>query len=114
MLGGGVVEYHVQHQADAPFLCGSSQRVKILHGAIPGVNGPVIGHVIAVVVLGRNEEGCQPDVVHTQLLQVIQLLGYAPQLAQAVAVGVQKGLGVNLIYNTFFEILHKKRLTQSG
>ena len=114
MLGGGVVEHHIQHQADAPPVGLLSQLFKVLHGAVAGVDGPVVRHIIAVVVLRGNEEGGQPDVIHAQLLQVIQLLGYAPQLAQTVAVGVQEGLRVNLIHNTFLEILHRKRLTQSG
>ena len=77
VVGGGVVKHHVQHDADVMGLRLGHQFLEVGHGAIPRVNGPVIGHVVAVVVLGGDEEGGKPDVVHTQLLQVVQLGGDA-------------------------------------
>ena len=106
VVGGGVVEHHVQHDADVVGLRLVYQLLEVGHGAISGVNGPVVCHVIAVVVLGGDEEGGEPDVVHTQLLQVVQLGGDPLQVPQTVPVGVQEGLGVDLVYHTVAKVFH--------
>ena len=57
VAGGGVVEHHIQHQADAPLVRLADQGLEVLHGAEPGVDGPVAGHVVAVVPLGEGKKG---------------------------------------------------------
>ena len=101
-----MVEHHVKHQADAALCSLTGQLFKVLHRAETRVNGAVVCNVVAVVALGRREEWVEPDVVHAQLLQVIQLGGHAAQIAHAVAVGIVKGLEIALVDNAFVEISH--------
>ena len=106
VLGGGVVKDHVQHHADAAAFGLPAQRLEVLHRAKARVDRAVVGHVIAVVALGRDEEGGHPDIVHAQRLQVVQLGGHAGQVAEAVAVGVAEGLGIDLVDHALAEIVH--------
>ena len=59
VAGGGVVEHHVQHDTDAPLLRLGGQGLKVGHGTVAGVDGAVVGHVVAVVVLWGDKEGGQ-------------------------------------------------------
>ena len=106
VFGRGVVKHHVQHHADIARLGLAAQRLKVLHRAESGVNIAVIGHVVAVIALGRDEKRGHPDIVDAQRFEVIQLGGHAAQIAQSVAVRVTERLGINLIDNAFAEIVH--------
>ena len=95
--GGSVVEHHVQHDADAPLFPFPAEGLEVLHGAVDGVDGAVVGHIVAVVPLGAGVDGGQPQVVHPQPGQVVQPGGQARQVADAVAVGILKALDIDLI-----------------
>ena len=66
----------------------------------------IVGDVVAVVVERGLEEGGQPEVVHPQVLQVVQFFDHTPDVAQTVAVGVPEGFCINLINNLVFEIFY--------
>src|SRR5699024_4830744 len=70
-------------------------------------------HVVAVVPLGRGEEGGQPEIVHPQVPEIVQFGGDAGQVAQAVAVGVAEGFGVDLIDHLVLKVCHKTHLAFS-
>ena len=57
----------------------------------------VVGDVVAEVDLRRGIEGREPDGVDAQVLQVVEPLGDAVQVADAVAVRVLKAARVNLV-----------------
>ena len=114
MLGGGVVEHHVQHQADAAPVRLADKLLQILHRAVARVNGTVVGHIIAVVALGRGEERRQPEIVNAQVGEVVQFRGDALQIAEAVTVRVHEGFRVNLVDNFIFKIIHGTHLTKSS
>ena len=52
MLGGGVVEHHIQHQANTALVGFPNQFVQIIHRAVAGIHRTVVGHIVAVVPLG--------------------------------------------------------------
>ena len=114
MLGGGVVEHHVQHQADAAPVRLADKLLQILHRAVARVNGTIVGHIIAVVALGRGEERRQPEIVNAQVGEVVQFRGDALQIAEAVTVRIHEGFRVNLVDNFIFKIIHGIHLTKSG
>ena len=114
MLGGGVVEHHVQHQADAAPVRLADKLLQILHRAVARVNGTVVGHIIAVVALGRGEERRQPEIVNAQVGEVVQFRGDALQIAEAVTIRIHEGFRVNLVDNFIFKIIHGTHLTKSG
>ena len=67
------------------------KHLEVVHGAQIGVNGHVVGHIVAVVAQRAGVEGQQPQAVHAQILQVVQFPGQARKIALAVAVAVCKG-----------------------
>ena len=63
-----------------------------------GVHVAVVVHVVAAVGQGRGVERAQPDGVDAQGLQVRNLGGDAPDVAQAVPVGVGEAARVDLVH----------------
>ena len=70
-----------------------------LHAAIFRRNVRVIRNIIAAVRTGRRIERREPDAVDAELLQIIQLFQYPPQIADPVAVAVAEAPGPDLIKN---------------
>ena len=97
VLGRGVVEHHVHHDADAAPVGGGDQLLEVRHGAVSRIDGAVVRHVIAVVHLRRYVDRRQPDGVDAQLLQIVQPPRHAGQIAVAVAGAVLKTLRINLV-----------------
>ena len=60
MLGGGVVEHHIQHQANAALVRLADEFFQIFHRAVARVDSAVIRHVIAVVPLRRGKKRGKP------------------------------------------------------
>ena len=59
----------------------------------------VIRNIIAAVRAGRRIERREPDAVNAELLQIVELLQYPPQIADPVAVSVAEAPGPDLIKN---------------
>lgn len=100
VIGGDVVENHVQHDTDAVLAQGGDELLEVLHGSHGRVDGAVVGDVVSVVPARRGEEGIEPDVVHSQGGDVADLLDDAAQIAHAVTSGVAEGLGIDLVDDT--------------
>ena len=103
---GGVIEHHIQHQPDAPGGCLAGQLLKIFHGAVPGIDPVIVLHIVSVILLRRYKEGRHPDIIHSQIPDIIQLLCNSSQITQSVSAAVIKGFGINLIYGAFSEVCH--------
>ena len=101
VLVGGVVDDQVHHELDAVLVRGFEQLVEVFHGAELGHDGTVVGDVVAVVVVRGRVDGGEPQHLNTQVGEVRNLLGDTGQVADAVAVGVVEGAGVNLVDNGF-------------
>ena len=97
MIGGDVVENHIQHDTDTALTQGGDKILEVLHGSHGWVDGAVVGDVVAVVPARRGEEGVEPDMIHPQRGDVVDLLNDAAQVAYAVAGGVAEGLGIDLV-----------------
>ena len=108
MLIGGVVDDQVHDDLDAALVGAGQQLVEIGHGAELFHDLLIVGDVVAVVVVGGAVDGAHPDDVDAQFLQIVQLADDTAQIADAIAVAVTEGAGVNLIDNTFFppSLLH--------
>ena len=92
-----MVEYHVEHDADAARLCLADECIDILHCAEARVDGAVVGDIVAAIVLRRDEERREPEEVDTEFLQIVELRGDAGQIAESVAVRVIEGFRVDLV-----------------
>ena len=97
VLRGGVVGDQVHDDPQPGLVRGGDQVIGVLQGAEQRVHVPVVGHVIAAVLLRGDVERGEPHRVHTELLQVGQLGGHAGQIAHAVAVRIREGPGVDLV-----------------
>ena len=98
VLVGGVVDYKVHYYGDAARLCLGEKLVKVSHSAELGLNIPVVGDVVAVIVVGAFVDGGKPDNVYSKLREVIKLRDYASDISNTVSVGVSEGARVYLIY----------------
>ena len=65
--------------------------------AVLGEHGEEVADVVAAVAQRRLVEGQQPEAVDAEPLQVVELLGEAPQVAGAVAVGVVEAPDEHLV-----------------
>ena len=72
---------------------------KRFHAAVFRCNVHVIRNIIAAVRAGRRIERREPDAVNAELLQIVELLQYPPQIADPVAVSVAEAPGPDLIKN---------------
>ena len=97
MLGRNMVEHHVEHDAHTVLGEGSNHLFDVLHGAQVGVDGVVVGDVVAVVVLRGGEERVEPHHVHAQGSNVGHLLDDAAQVAVGATRRGVEGLGVHLV-----------------
>ena len=97
VLVGGVVEDHVEDDADVALLGFGDEAVEVGEGAVLGVDVFVVGDVVAEVDLRRGVHGRDPDGVDAEGLEVVEALGDAVEVADAVAVGVLEGAGVDLV-----------------
>ena len=97
---GRVRQHLVDDDLQPQFVRTCHQRPKIVQGAEHRVHVAVVRHVVAEVVHRAFEEGREPDAVHAQLRHIVQPLGDAVQVADAVAGGVLIAARVDLVDDT--------------
>ena len=103
MLRRRVSGDQVQQNMHSPLVGLGKKVFQVLVGAVPGGYRVIIRHVVACVQERRGEAGVQPQGVAAQLPDVVQAMDDAGNIADAVGIGVLKGLGVNFIENCVFE-----------
>ncbi len=97
MLVRGVVHHHVHDDADVALVGLGDQAVEVGEGAVLRIDVLVVGDVVAEVDLRRGIDGREPDGVDAELLQIVEALGDAVQVADAVAVGILKAARIDLV-----------------
>ena len=73
MLIGAVIHHEVQDDANAALPGLRGKRIKIGDRPVHGIDILVVGYVVTEVHLGRRETRSNPDGIHSQVLQIIQL-----------------------------------------
>ncbi len=69
-----------------PRSCAALRKsLEVVEIAVAGMDGSVVSDVVAIVAQRRGKERHQPDGVDAQFLQVVELLGQAAKIADAVA-----------------------------
>ena len=99
MLIGAVIDHQVHQDIHVPLLRLGDQLLHVRHGAEPGVNVVIIRDIVSLIGKGGFIDRGKPENIHSQVLQIVQLLYDSPHIPDAVAVGVVKTLRVNLIRN---------------
>ena len=104
MGDAGMVQGEIQDQADAPGVAAVNQPLQVLQGAELRIDGIIILHVIPVIGRGGKDRR-QPDPLDPQVrfrlripvVQVIQAVQNAGQVAGAVPVAVGEGPGEDFV-----------------
>jgi hypothetical protein len=88
VLRGAVVHDVVDDHSDAARMGLRDEFVEVGDGAVVGLDGAVVGHRVAVVVVLALRDGHQPHALDAEVAQVVEPAGEALQVALAVAVAV--------------------------
>ena len=99
---GGVVYYQIHNQPHPPAMYLVKQLHEILHGSKLFHDFVIIPDVITVVIIGRIVDGRQPQGVHSQFPQVVQLADYALQIPDPVPIAVAETAGIDLVKDRLF------------
>jgi hypothetical protein len=95
----GVVEDLINDDLQAKVMGAGNHDVEIGEGAEDGVDIGIVGHVIAHIGHGRAEEGGKPDGIDAQGGNVVEASGDTGQIADAIAICILKGPGIDLIHH---------------
>jgi hypothetical protein len=79
MLIGCVIHHKVENDVDVPLLRLTRQEIKVGQRSVHGIDIFVIGNVVAEIDLRRREAGRNPDRIHAEIFQVIQLRSDPPR-----------------------------------
>ncbi len=97
MLIGGVVDHQLGNDADATRMRMRHQVLEVFDAAVIRVHRHVLGDVVAVIAARAGIERQQPDGVHAELGDVIQLGNQPRKIADAIVVGIEERLDVHLV-----------------
>ena len=97
VLVGGVVEDHVEDDADLPIFSFGYDAVEVGEGSVLGIDCFVVGDIVAEVDLGGRVHWGDPDGVDAKGLEVVQALSDAVEITDAVTVGVLEAAGADLV-----------------
>ena len=86
MLVGRVVADQLGDHAQPALVRLSHQPAHVAHRPVGRVDVVVVGDVVAVVLAGARVERQEPQRVDAEILEIVELLGQAGEIADAVAV----------------------------
>src|SRR5471030_849618 len=102
MLIGGVVDDQLGDDAKPSTVSVPQKIAEVVHGAVTRIHGRVVGDVVAVVPQRRRIEGKQPDRGDAEVLEVVELLSQAAEVADLVGVAVVERPDMGLINDRAF------------
>jgi hypothetical protein len=94
VLVRGVVHDQLGDHSQAAAVSLTQERLEVPQRAVGGMNRGEVGDVVAVVLAGRGAEREEPERGDAELLQVVEALGQAPEVAGPVPVAVHEGAHV--------------------
>jgi hypothetical protein len=97
VLIGRVVHHELDEHPDVAPMGSVDERLEVVERAVAGVDRAVVGDVVPVVLQRGGKERQEPDARDPQALQIVQLLGEAVEVADAVVRAVEERLDVRLI-----------------
>ena len=102
MLLARVVRHDVHEHTDASRPSPRHQPVKVLQGPELGRDGTEVRDVITPVGVGGHRDRREPDAVHAQPLEVIEMLDDPLDVADTIGVAVSERAGVDLVQDPRF------------
>src|SRR5262249_22973313 len=97
VLVRGVVQHELGDDAQAAAVGFAQEVLEVGERAVRGVDVRVVGDVVAVVPQRRRVEGQEPERGDSEVLQVVELLGQAAEVADAVPRAVGERADVQLV-----------------
>src|SRR5918994_1381478 len=97
-----VVERQLDDDLDAPIVRGRQKSLEVVERSVVRMDLPKIGHIISIVTQGGRKEGEQPQTSDTEILDVIETPQEALEVADSVAVTVDKRADVQLVDDGIF------------
>ena len=91
VLVGGVIDDEIDDHADAALLAAMGEFDEVAERAVARIDAVIVRDIVAVVLAGRRLERHQPDRGDAEPVQIVQPPQQAPEIADAVAVGVHIG-----------------------
>ena len=111
VLVRGVVDDQLGDHAQVALMRLGDEALGIGHGAVIGVHRLVFGNVVPIVAAWRGIERQQPQGVHAQVGNVIELADQAGEVTDPVIVGIEERLDVQLIDD---RVLVPERIVDEG
>ena len=105
VLDRGVIRHQVHEQLQPPLVRGGEEGIEIRQGPVGGIHGAEVRDVVAEVGQRTRVDRRQPEGVDAQRGDVIQAGRDAPQVADAVAVGVLKGARIDLVDDGHWSVI---------
>ena len=91
-----MVHHEVDDDVDAPLVGRLQEGLEVLHGAVLGVDGHVVRYVV-LVIAGRGGNGHKPNSGIAHITDIVQLLGNAVKVADAVTVRIAERVYENFV-----------------
>jgi len=99
VLVGSVVDDEIENNADVALFGFPDQVIEIGESTVQGIDGFIIGNVVAEINLGRRETRSDPDGVDAEIVEVIEFGSDSVQIADAVTVAVGETSRINFVKN---------------
>jgi len=96
VLRRGVVDDKINDHLYATSVGLVDEVFKVVERAVIGMDRIVVGYIIFMVAR-RTANGHEPDGSDAKLLQVVQFCSHPIDVANAIAIGVGKGVNKNLV-----------------
>ena len=103
IIHGGVSRHQVEQHVHAELVGAVEHPAQVFVGAVSFGGGVVVAHVVARVVERRIEAGVDPDRVAAKVLDVVELVDDALEIADAVAVRIVERLRIDFVENRIAE-----------
>src|SRR5205814_47064 len=97
ILIGGVIDHQFRDDAQIALMGRIKKGAKIIKGAEVRIDVEIIGDVVAVITQRRRIKRKKPDGRDAELLEIIQFLDQATEIAHSIAVTVAKRLNVQFV-----------------
>src|SRR5688572_16468154 len=94
-----MVENQFRDYPETAAMCLLQKGSEVAQITVRRVDAGVVGDIVAVVFERRRIERKQPQGRDAEIPQIIELLGESAKVADAVAVGVEEGPDVKLVYD---------------
>ena len=87
----------VDDNLQSAIMCSTEQAIKGIQVAKNRIDTAMIRHVITEVILRRFKERTNPQPVHTEVANIVQLRRNARQVADTVTIAVAEAARINLV-----------------